>query len=123
MRGAVRELKTLVFEGSAERHQRIKERFEEMDLTRQERRIAMMLLDGEGSAEIRGKLFITRNTLKFHIRNINRKLGVGSRRELPDLARRLLGGPAPEEGPARIIDLEERRARYLPERDEADASL
>lgn len=68
----------------------LKERFEEMKLTRQERRIAMMLLDGGTDQAICGALFITKNTLKFHIRNINRKLKIRNRRELPSIARQLM---------------------------------
>ena len=81
----------------------VKERFEEMDLTPQERRIAMMLLEGGSSADICGRLFITINTLKFHIRHINRKLGIGSRLELPGLVRRLLTGWPEHEAGSSIL--------------------
>nr|WP_314719234.1 helix-turn-helix transcriptional regulator [uncultured Fretibacterium sp.] len=72
------------------RELRLKERFEALGLTRQEIRITMMLLEGTGDEELCGQLFISRNTLKFHIRNINRKLGTSGRRELPSFAERLL---------------------------------
>ena len=72
------------------RELRLKERFEALGLTRQEIRITMMLLEGTGDEELCGQLFISRNTLKFHIRNINRKLGTFGRRELPSFEERLL---------------------------------
>lgn len=50
-----------------------------------------MLLDGLDDTSLCEKLFISQNTLKYHIRNINRKLGIATRRELPSLAERLLG--------------------------------
>ena len=77
-------------EEPADRELRLKGCFEALGLTRQECRIALMILEGAGDPELCGELFISKNTLKFHIRNINRKLGVASRRELPALADRLL---------------------------------
>ena len=75
---------------SPDRKLRLKGCFESLGLTRQESRIAMMILDGADDAVLCGALFISKNTLKFHIRNINRKLGIATRRELPSLAERLV---------------------------------
>ncbi|NLL37881.1 MAG: helix-turn-helix transcriptional regulator [Fretibacterium sp.] len=68
----------------------LKSRLEALGLTRQECRVALMLLAEEKDTDICEALFISKNTLKFHIRNLNRKLGVANRLELPDLAERLL---------------------------------
>lgn len=97
-----------------ERERLLKSGFEELGLTRQECRIALMLLNGGGNGDICGELYITRNTLKFHIRNINRKLGIRSRSELLGLAVRLTprfeGARAP--GGGRVIDFAEAAAFY-----------
>lgn len=76
----------------ADRELRLKGAFESLGLTRQECRIALMVLDGADDTALCGELFISKNTLKFHIRNINRKLGIATRRDLPSLAERLLSG-------------------------------
>ncbi len=73
-----------------ERELRLKGRFEALGLTRQECRIALMILNGAGDSDLCGELFISKNTLKFHIRNINRKLGIATRRDLPATAQALL---------------------------------
>lgn len=72
-----------------ERERLLKWGFEELGLTRQECRIALMLLRGSGNEAICGTLCITHNTLKFHIRNVNRKLGIRNRGELFALSLRL----------------------------------
>ena len=90
--------------------------FEEMGLTRQECRIALLILDGGGNGDICSELYITRNTLKFHIRNINRKLGIHGRRELVGIAMRMLPRPGGTPGGSgvrgRIINLMEAAAFY-----------
>ena len=90
--------------------------FEEMGLTRQECRIALLILDGGGNGDICSELYITRNTLKFHIRNINRKLGIHGRRELVGIAMRMLprpgGTPGGSGARGRIINLMEAAAFY-----------
>jgi ATP/maltotriose-dependent transcriptional regulator MalT len=52
--------------------------------------VVLRRLGGEGSsAQIASELFISRNTLKSHVKAIYRKLGVGSREEAVASARRL----------------------------------
>ena len=96
-----------------ERERLLKWGFEELGLTRQECRIALMILKGSGNEAICGELYITRNTLKFHIRNVNRKLGIRNREELFALSLRLT---RPQEGAARgrgkVICLSEAAAFY-----------
>lgn len=99
-----------------ERERLLKCGFEEMGLTRQECRIALLILDGGGNGDICGELYITRNTLKFHIRNINRKLGIHGRRELFDVAMGMLprpgGSPDGSGTRGRIINFMEAAAFY-----------
>ena len=52
--------------------------------------MAFLLLDGVGNDQICSQLFISKNTLKFHIRNILRKLDIPNRQELPGLVVRAL---------------------------------
>jgi DNA-binding CsgD family transcriptional regulator len=52
------------------------------NLTPSETRIFSFLLEGCTDADIAAKLFISRNTVKFHVRNILRKAEVSNRKEL-----------------------------------------
>ena len=52
------------------------------NLTRQETEISLLLLEGNKDESICSSLFISRNTLKFHLRNIYRKIGIANRTEL-----------------------------------------
>ncbi len=54
----------------------------EFNLTRQETEIALLLLKGQKDRNICSMLFITQNTLKYHLRNIYRKTGTANRLEL-----------------------------------------
>lgn len=54
-------------------------------LTRQERRVAEMAASGLGNREIANRLYLTRRTVEMHLSNAYRKLGIRSRKELPDL--------------------------------------
>ncbi len=52
------------------------------DLSRQERTIQHLILEGKSNKEIAGELFISLSTVKTHITNIYSKLQVSSRKEL-----------------------------------------
>lgn len=55
---------------------------EEYELTRREETILRLLMAGEENAVICTELMITANTLKKHILNIYRKLGIKNRVQL-----------------------------------------
>jgi DNA-binding CsgD family transcriptional regulator len=55
------------------------------DLTARETEILFLILKGRNNPFIREKLNISLNTLKFHLRNIYRKLAVNNRQELLSL--------------------------------------
>ena len=57
------------------------------ELTPAERRIYGLYIEGKTTAEIREKLNITENTLKYHNKNIYNKLGVSSKKELLEVAK------------------------------------
>ena len=52
------------------------------NLTRQETEIVLLLLKGNKDSSICSSLFIARNTLKYHLRNIYRKMEIANRTEL-----------------------------------------
>ena len=53
-------------------------------LTPSEQRIAELAAAGQQNREIAQALFVTTNTVEYHLRNAYRKLGIGSRAELAD---------------------------------------
>lgn len=59
-----------------------KEVLDELNLTNRENEIAGLLLDGDSSKIIAGKLHISHATVTFHTKNLYRKLNIQSRSEL-----------------------------------------
>lgn len=57
----------------------------EFNLTRQETEIALLLLQGLKDRTICSALYISQNTLKYHLRNIYRKTGSANRLELKEI--------------------------------------
>jgi DNA-binding CsgD family transcriptional regulator len=53
-------------------------------LTSSERRVADLAADGFSNRDIAQSLYVTPKTVEVHLSNTYRKLGIGSRRELPD---------------------------------------
>ena len=56
-------------------------------LTKAEKAVLRLYLQGNGTKEVLAALDIKENTLKYHNRNLYSKLGVGSRKELLSLAK------------------------------------
>ncbi|HWT25295.1 MAG TPA: helix-turn-helix transcriptional regulator, partial [Solirubrobacteraceae bacterium] len=62
-------------------------------LSAQERRVAALAGEGLSNRDIAQRLFVTPKTVELHLRNAYRKLGIASRRELPEA---LGDGAAPQ---------------------------
>jgi DNA-binding CsgD family transcriptional regulator len=52
------------------------------ELTAQERQIAELARDGVSNPEIAARLFLSRRTVEWHLRNVFSKIGIGSRQDL-----------------------------------------
>lgn len=63
------------------------------DLTPQELQIALSLADGRTTRETAAVLFLSPKTIEYHLRNIYRKLSVGSRGELKEAMCSRKAGP------------------------------
>ncbi len=65
----------------------------EYHLTQSELRVLALLVDGQSNAKVAEQLVISPSTVRFHVTNIIRKLGVANRTEAAALAvrRRLVG--------------------------------
>ena len=57
-------------------------------MTPREREIATLLADGLSNREIAMKLWVTERTIKFHLSNVYKKLGVTSRADAVAALRR-----------------------------------
>ncbi|MGX5914623.1 response regulator transcription factor [Aliidiomarina sp. Khilg15.8] len=51
-------------------------------LSKREQQVCLALVEGEKNCEIAGKLFISKHTVKCHVTNLYRKLGVNSRHQI-----------------------------------------
>lgn len=52
------------------------------ELSLRETEVLNLIIDGASNGEISEKLFISENTVKFHVRNILKKTGCSNRTEL-----------------------------------------
>lgn len=67
--------------------------------SRREQEIFDLLAHGLSNKEIAARLFISAETLRWHMRNLHAKTGVDGRSELARLAQQVLGGPG-DTGPS-----------------------
>lgn len=54
-------------------------------LTKREEEILALVISGQSNVQIQERLFISKNTVKFHLKNLYQKMGVHSREELASL--------------------------------------
>jgi DNA-binding NarL/FixJ family response regulator len=85
IRAAIRQgFQTSVFLNSGETEEPARPappRVESYGLTKREREILRLVSEGHSNGEVAGKLWVTEQTVKFHLSNIYRKLGVANRTE------------------------------------------
>ncbi|MFB4306635.1 AAA family ATPase [Actinomadura sp. GTD37] len=67
----------------------------DVELTPQERQIALLVRDGLSNPQVAARLFVSPRTVEWHLRQVFTKLGIGSRKQLPDVLPRDEAGAAP----------------------------
>jgi DNA-binding CsgD family transcriptional regulator len=70
-------------------------------LTGAERSVASIIADGATNRQAGARLFVSRHTIDFHLRQIFRKLGIGSRVELARVAAEHGAAPRPPDLPGK----------------------
>ena len=56
-----------------------------VELTPQERQIALLVRDGLSNPQVAARLFVSPRTVEWHLRQVFTKLGISSRKQLPDV--------------------------------------
>ena len=74
-----RPVKNLPRKGPTRAEMRVRLRLEPYSLTKKETEVTLLLLEGRKRDEILARCSIGNNTLKYHIRQIYRKIGVTDR--------------------------------------------
>jgi DNA-binding CsgD family transcriptional regulator len=77
-------------------------------LTPQEFQVARLVAEGKSNRDIAAALFLSPKTVEFHLSNIHRKLGSGSRAQLVRLLLRPAEGITREAAPGHLAHNEER---------------
>lgn len=117
-------LSFFVFEGGweratadegAEQKQRVESVVEERKLTKREREVLDLLLEGRSLPYIQKELYISEGTARTHASHLYSKLGVHNRQELIDLVQIKKAGPLRWEGPT-ITRSHKRRGSLEPRR-------
>ena len=66
-------------------------RSQEHGLTPREKEVAALIMQGRSKSYIAETLFISENTVKYHSKNLYRKIGINSKGELLDLCYKTKG--------------------------------
>ncbi len=82
--GKIRAPRSLLFKAASKREGELYRGLLERKLTTQEVRVFMLVHDGLSNKGIGERLFISEYTVKRHVTNIFRKLGIGSREEIKE---------------------------------------
>lgn len=78
------ELTLMHHNNSHQATEKLIQRISQFDLSKREAEIFSLVIERLSTNEIAEKLFLSQNTVKFHIKNIFQKTNTGSRRELID---------------------------------------